>query len=99
MEFIERKNIDLEKWNRRIQAAEVENIFCYSWYLDAVAENWGALVSDENYSTILPVPYTIKLGIKKFYQAPFTREYDIFGTDFTWNEAFSFLSKNSPFSL
>lgn len=93
MEFIERKNIDLEKWNRRIQASELENIFCYSWYLDAVAENWGALVSDRNYSTILPVPYTIKLGIKKFYQAPFTREYDIFGTDFSWEDALSFLSK------
>ncbi len=93
MEFIERKNIDLAKWNRRIQTSDIENIFCYSWYLDAVAENWGALVSDQNYTTVLPVPYTIKLGIKKFYQAPFTREYDIFGTDFSWDEAFGFLSK------
>jgi hypothetical protein len=93
MEFIERKNIDLEKWNRRIQVSDIESVFCYSWYLDAVAENWGGLVSDVDYSTILPVPYSTKLGIKKFYQAPFTREYAIFGNDFSWEDAFGFLCK------
>ena len=86
MKFLERKDIDLEAWDRRIQSDAEENIFCYSWYLDATAENWGGLVS-EDYQTILPVPYTVKLGIKRYYQAPFTREYSIFGTNFNWEKA------------
>ncbi len=93
MKFLERKDIDPEKWNARIAADSIENIFCYTWYLDPVSENWGALVSDDDYTTILPIPYTSKLGIKQMYQAPFTREYDIFGTAFNWEEALVFLSK------
>lgn len=100
MIYLDRKDIDTKKWNDRIAADATENVFCYSWYLDAVADNWGALVNDQTYATILPVPFTTKLGVKQMYQAPFTREYDIFGNDFGWNEALPFLSaKFSHFSF
>ena len=91
MQFIERKNIDLKKWNERISADSDVNVFCYAWYLDAVAENWGALISDNDYTTVLPIAYTSKIGVKQMYQAPFTREYTIFGTDFNWQKAIDFL--------
>ena len=93
MKLIERKDIDAKKWNDRIATDPVENVFSYTWYLDAVCEQWAALISDDNYGTILPVPFTLKLGIKRFYQAPFTREFDIFGTDFKWKEALNELKK------
>lgn len=93
MKFLDRKDIDTDKWNNRIQNDPSENIFCYTWYLDATAENWGALVSGD-YDTILPVPFTSKLGVKRFYQAPFTREYTIFGNDFGWTEAITFLKEH-----
>lgn len=96
MKFIERNNIDFQKWNKRITNSKKENVFCYSWYLDAVAENWGALVSDDEYSTILPIPYTMKFGKKHFYQAFFTREYSIFGNDFNWQQALTYIEKNFP---
>lgn len=86
MKFLERKHIDTKKWDERIAQSAVENIFQYSWYLDQCAENWEALVTD-NYQTVLPIPYTKKLGVKRFYPAPFTREYDIIGNEFGWNEA------------
>lgn len=99
MKLLNRTDIDPVLWDERIASSSVENIFCYSWYLDAVAENWAGLVSD-NYETILPVPFTSKLGVKRFYQAPFTREYDIFGVDFSWDQALKTLSeKMSHFSF
>lgn len=93
MRLIERKDIDAKKWNDRIATDPVENVFSYTWYLDAVCQHWAALISDDDYTTILPVPYTLKLGIKRFYQAPFTREFNIFGTDFNWEEALNELKK------
>ena len=85
MKFVQREHIDTEKWNQRIAESECENIFQYSWYLDACADHWAAFVT-EDYQTILPIPFTKKIGIKRFYPAPFTREYDIIGNQFNWNQ-------------
>lgn len=93
MKFLTRKNINTEKWNKRIEKDAAENVFSYTWYLDATAESWGALVSGDDFKTVMPIAYTTKLGIKRMYQAPFTREYSIFGADFSWNEAIDFLTK------
>ncbi len=93
MKFVTREHIDTEKWNNRIEKDEVENVFSYTWYLDATAETWGALISGDDFETIMPVAYTTKLGVKRMYQAPFTREYSIFGKGFNWNEALEFLTK------
>lgn len=86
MKILLRKDIDTDRWDQRIAESEIENVFCYSWYLDAVAAEWCGLVSD-NYKTILPIPYTVKLGVKQMYNAPFCREYDIFGQEFNWQDA------------
>lgn len=94
MKYIDRKDIDIQKWDEHITKSEIENIFCYAWYLDAVSENWGALVSNDDYTTILPIPYTTKLGKHHFYQAFFTREYNIFGNEFNWEQALEYLKKH-----
>ena len=91
MKFLEKENIDFRKWDLTIANSRTENIFCYSWYLEATAKNWGGLIS-EDYNTILPVPYSSKLGVKQIYQPAFTRELDIIGTDFTWDDALSVLA-------
>lgn len=93
MKFITRQDIDTEKWNQRIERDEAENVFAYAWYLDATAESWGALVSDDSWNTVLPIAFTTKLGVKRMYQAPFTREYTIFGEDFEWHKVIDFLTK------
>ncbi|MBK7128525.1 MAG: GNAT family N-acetyltransferase [Crocinitomicaceae bacterium] len=92
MKLILSKDIDQEKWNRRIANWSGENIFMYTWYLDAVCNNWGGLVEGD-YETILPISFTSRLGIKQFVQAPFTREYDIVGDQYNWEQALQFLSK------
>lgn len=92
MNWIDRKNIDTQKWDEQVSNSPIENIFLYSWYLDAVAESWGAIVTS-GYQTILPVPYTSKLGVRQFIQAPFTREYDIIGNQFSWKDAMNIISE------
>jgi hypothetical protein len=62
----------------------------YSWYLDAVSDSWGGLVN-EDYSTIFPVTYTQNLGVKQFYQAFFTREFEVLGDGFNLREAINYL--------
>lgn len=93
MKFVNRQDIDTEKWNNRIGKDAAENVFSYTWYLDSTAESWGALISDDDFNTVLPIAFTTKLGVKRMYQAPFTREYSIFGKDFNWAEALEFLRK------
>ncbi|WP_066758971.1 GNAT family N-acetyltransferase [Crocinitomix algicola] len=94
MKILQRKDIDVKKWNERIFTDHTQNIFSYSWYLDAVAPNWIALVDSENYHTIVPITISKKLGVKRMYQAPFTREFQIFGNDFNWADVIAFLKEN-----
>jgi len=93
MKLISRNKIDTQKWDSAVAKSSIENVFLYSWYLDAVCKDWSALMT-ENYKTILPIPFTKKLGVKQFIQAPFTREYDIIGNEFSWKDAIGFLSKS-----
>jgi len=68
-----------------VSESAIVNVFMYSWYLDAVSESWGGIISD-NYSTVFPVSYTTKLGVSQFNQALFTREFDVVGDQFSFKE-------------
>lgn len=90
MKLYLREEIDPEKWNNRIQLDLNENIFCYTWYLDATSDFWAGLV-DGDYQTVMPVPYSKKLGVKQFIQPQFTRELNVFGNGFSLDAALNFL--------
>ncbi len=62
----------------------------YSWYLDAVSDNWGGVVHD-NYSTLFPATYSNKFRVKQFNQALFTREFEVVGADFKFEECIPLL--------
>lgn len=75
------KEIDHEKWDITIDQAVNGQSYAYSWYLDCVAENWDALVSDD-YAYIMPLPWNAKwLGVKQIYQPIFTQQLGIFGKE------------------
>ncbi len=78
--FVERKDIDLIKYNKLVRQSKDVTIYCYDWYLDATADNWGLLVLGD-YKAVLPIPYTIKYGLKIIYQPYFTRELTIFSEE------------------
>ncbi len=65
----------------------------YSWYIDSTADNWYGLISDD-YSTIFPVPYTKKVGVKQFIQPIFTRQFEVIGNEFDLTKAITFIKND-----
>lgn len=77
--WLNRKAIDGQKWNKCIGCAENGRIYAYSCYLDAMADNWDALVFDD-YEAVMPLPWRRKWGISYLYQPFLTAQLGVFGS-------------------
>ena len=80
MKFVDSKYIDLKKWDKVISSSKKNNVFCYSWYLNATCKNWGAIMEDD-YSFIMPLPYKKRLFLRNYFQHPFSRNLEFFGEE------------------
>lgn len=76
--YVKRKDIDIVKWDNCIHNADNGLIYAYSFYLDAVCENWDALVLND-YKQVMPLPWKKKWGIRYVYQPPFIQRLGVFG--------------------
>ena len=79
--FLNRKEIQTERWDRLIEESTAETIYPYSWYLDAVSENWSALVADD-YRFVLPVVWKKKAGMRYVYQPFYTQQLGVFSREY-----------------
>lgn len=77
--FLERSEIDDRAWDECIQRSFNGNLYGNAWFLDIVAERWGALVENE-YERVFPMAYRKKLGISYVYQPFFTQQLGLFST-------------------
>lgn len=77
--FYRNEEIDMEKWDYCIKNSINSYIYGYSWYLNAVAENWDALIEDD-YKSVFPLPYKKKIGVKYIYQTVFVQQLGLFTT-------------------
>ena len=77
IKYISYAEIDKQKWDNCIQHAGNGLIYAYSWYLDAMAENWDALVLND-YETIMPLTWNKKYGVHYLYQPYFCASLGIF---------------------
>ncbi len=75
--FIEREQLEISRYDQLIGKSLGVSIYCYSWYLDSVSDNWGCLVKGD-YEAVYPFAYTVKFGQKIIYQPFFTREFSFF---------------------
>ena len=75
--FVEHKDIHKEKWDACIGKSPDASIFVYSWYLDAVCEEWTALVLDD-YEAVFPMAVRSKYRIAYLYQPFFTRYFGVY---------------------
>ena len=80
MKIIQREHIDIQKWNALVSSSPNNSVFSLSTYLDAVAENWCVL-TDDQYSKGIALPYTVRLGIKVVYTPIFVRYLEWFGEE------------------
>jgi hypothetical protein len=77
--FLQQAEIDLQKWDQCISRSANGLIYAYSFYLNRMAKNWGALVLND-YEAVMPLPWNRKYVIRYLYQPPFTAQLGIFST-------------------
>ena len=70
--------MDKVSWDKVVEGSSALNLYCYSWYLDAVSDNWGALVMGD-YDFIMPIPYTVKKNQSVLYQPFFSQQLNVVG--------------------
>ncbi|HYM94805.1 MAG TPA: hypothetical protein VET23_11745 [Chitinophagaceae bacterium] len=76
--YLKHKEIDRSKWDRCIDTAENGLIYANSFYLDAMARNWNALVLND-YDAVMPLTWNKKYGIHYLYQPFLTAQLGVFG--------------------
>ena len=77
IEFVNRKDIDSDRWDEVIAHSPAETLYPYSWYLDAVSANWSALIMND-YQYIMPLVWKKKYGIKFLYQPFYCQQLGVF---------------------
>lgn len=78
MKFINREDIEIEKWDALVRTDSKGSVFSLSAYLDAVAENW-CIWTNSNYTKGIAIPFTIRIGFKIVYTPIFVRYCEWFG--------------------
>ena len=82
IKWVRAGSIDRLKWDQCMDQAENSRIYGYSWYLDAMAENWDALVLGDH-EWIMPLPWRSIYGIRYIYQPFLCAQLGIFGKPLT----------------
>jgi hypothetical protein len=75
--YLQHHQVDKQQWDNCIRSAANTLIYGYSFYLDALAPGWNAVV-DENYKWVMPLPNKRKFGISYLYQPPFVQQLGVF---------------------
>ena len=86
--YIERKEIDIQKWDRCIDEStnlsmfartrDGGRIYAMSYYLDKMSAQWDALVLND-YEAVMPLTWNKKFGYFYLYQPAFTPSLGVFG--------------------
>lgn len=80
--YVQQKNIDKAKWDSCVANADNGLVYAYSWYLDALAGNWDAIIIG-NYEYVMPLPYRTKFTINYLFQPDLTPVLGLFGNGIT----------------
>ncbi|MCS6935070.1 MAG: hypothetical protein NZM35_07975 [Chitinophagales bacterium] len=75
--LLKRHEIDEARWNEVISQSANSLPYGFTWYLDAVAARWNALVWGD-YEAVMPLPFFTRLGIRYLYQPHYCQQLGIF---------------------
>lgn len=75
--YLEHSQIDKAAWDNCIARAVNGNLSAWSWFLDIMSPEWGALIEGK-YDTVFPLPGRKKAGIHYVYQPFFSQQLGIF---------------------
>src|ERR1044072_6139810 len=79
-QYLEQRSIDRSRWNQCISRSSNGLVYAYSFYLDALADSWDALVLND-YEAVMPLPWRKKYGIRYIYQPLFAAQLGLFGNN------------------
>lgn len=91
LQYLQRDQIDQEKWDACIDQSDNGLVYAYSFYLDEMASQWDALVLGD-YSAVMPLPWNKKYGFYYLYQPFLCASLGVFGKDVTAGMLHLFLS-------
>lgn len=77
LQYLQRKQIDTQQWDRCIANAANGLLYAHSFYLDHMADNWDALVLGD-YEAVMPLTWRRKFGICYLYQPFVTASLGVF---------------------
>src|SRR5262245_57811006 len=90
--FVNRAEIDTERWDNCITHSANGLIYPYSFYLDHMADNWDGLVLDD-YKVVMPLPWKKKYNIHYLTQPFLTAQLGAFGNELDAKLLETFLEK------
>lgn len=82
--------IDRQKWDRCIDNSMNGRIYAYSFYLDAMSDQWDAIVLND-YEVVMPLPWRKKWGIYYIYQPFLSAQLGVFGNSISSSLLNSFI--------
>ena len=91
IQYLLHQQVNKEKWDNCINNAGNGLIYGCSFYLDAMAKQWDALVLND-YEAVMPLTYNKKYGIYYLYQPPFAAALGVFGKNISADLLHKFLS-------
>ena len=77
IQLLSRTSIDDEQWDACVAASANSRVYGFSWYLDAVADQWKGLVLGD-YEAVLPIPHNRKLVLRSIYTPIFAQQLGIY---------------------
>ena len=75
--YLKRAELDVTKWDACISGSSNALVYGYSFYLDAMAKHWDALILGD-YEFVMPLTWNKKWFFSYLYQPPFTQQLGIF---------------------
>lgn len=80
--YLKNNEINFSRWDRCMKNSINGSVYGYSWYLNAVAGQWDALMEND-YETVMPLTFSVRYGKYILYQPIFTYYLGIFSTKIT----------------
>lgn len=99
IKFLSHKEIDYCKWDATINSSSLCLPYAYSWWLDAFASSWDALVMND-YEYVMPLPNNLRCGFLRQGCVPYyTQQLGIFSALPVTERVMKAFIKAIPFSL
>jgi hypothetical protein len=89
--YLERHEIDTDKWDQCIIHAPNGLIYARTFYLDMMAGNWSAVIEGD-YQYVMPLTWNKKYGFNYLYQPYFVKVLGVFGQSSIRFEISAFLN-------